>query len=104
MSALARMKALTAAADQFNGRVAQIDATLRELALSRDLLVAETRDFGILKDEAEGMFAKIKFEVTMPAPEPAAETGQPEPVNEPELAPTGITTGADDYEPLSSDA
>ncbi|TXH35258.1 MAG: hypothetical protein E6Q98_15815 [Rhodospirillaceae bacterium] len=103
MSALARMKALTAAADQFNGCVSQVEATLRELCLRRDLLVAETRDFGILKDEAEAMFAKIKFEVTMPAPEPAAEVGQPD-AAQPAPAPWETNTGADHDEPLSSDA
>ena len=63
---LAKMKRLTAMADEFNGRAEQFAAVGRQLVAEREALVAQIRETGILKDEAEGMVAKVKYDVTLP--------------------------------------
>lgn len=65
----AQMKRLATQCEEFNRQAEQFAAMGRQLSIARDILVGSIRDTGILKDTAESMVSKLKFEVTMPEPD-----------------------------------
>ena len=76
MMSLAKLKRLTATAEAFNERAQAFGLLGQQLMAQREAMVAEIREIGLLKDEAEGMVAKIKCDVAMPDSE--GEGGAPD--------------------------
>lgn len=73
-----RLREFADLAEDFNRRAAALKRAGDELIRQRADLVATTRAFGFLKDDAEEMYAEVRCEVNLPEPEAEGTDDQPQ--------------------------